>query len=50
MSVFGAVDASAALWRCCEHYRDGHSEKAREGVLYYLSVCNTINIITYTDV
>ena len=50
VSVFGAVDASAALLRCCERYRDGHAEEAREGVLSYLSVSNTINIITYTDV
>ena len=50
VSVFGAVDASAALRRCCERYRDGHAEEAREGVLSYLSVSNTINIITYTDV
>ena len=50
MSVFGAVDASAAMRPCCERYRDGHAEGAMEGVLCYLSVSNTINIITYTDV
>ena len=48
--MFGAVDASAALRLCCERYRDGYAEEAREDVLCYLSVSNTINIITYTDV
>ena len=32
---------------CSEALTDGH---AKEGVLCYLSVSNTINIITYTDV
>ena len=50
MSVFGTVEASAVLLRCCIRYRDRHAEESREGVLCYLSVSNTTNIITYTDV
>ena len=50
VSVFGTVEASAVLRRCCSHYRDRHAGKSKEGVLCYLSVRNTINIITYTDV
>ena len=48
--MFGTVEASAALRLCCRYYGDRHAEESTEGVLCYLSVSNTINIITHTDV